>query len=273
MLVGRTKVNDGMWHHITVTFSASSRAMSLYIDGSLDATRSDTFRTPNFGSFDFNIGRGGLESVSYFPGAIDDVSVWQRALSSTQVATLASGQSVPLNMVASWNFDNSGSGLMPPNMFASIQQNYIMYCGGAHGHCPSLVLSSAPSKAGPHVFLQLDGWSAVSVAEGSPEPPARHSHAAAAVNGGILLVHGGIDKNNLVLDDLWVGTITPGKIISWSQLFQPQTFRLYAHSLISHYDLPNEDRNQIVTFLSRDPDSECNIDYGACRSFRLAFCV
>jgi hypothetical protein len=270
MLVGRTKVNDGMWHHVAVIFSASSRVMSLYIDGSLDATRSDTFRPPNFGSFDFNIGRGGLESVSYFPGAIDDVSVWQSALSSTQVAALVTGQSLPLNLVASWTFDSSGASPMQHNMFASIQHNYIMYCGGGHGHCPSVVLSSAPSKVGPHVFLQLDEWIAMSVAEGSPEPPARHSHAAAAVNGDLLLVHGGIDKNDFVLDDLWVGTITPGNIVSWSQLFQPQTFKLYAHSLLSQYDLFDQDRNQVVSFISRDQDSECNIDYGACRSFRFA---
>jgi hypothetical protein len=273
MLIGRIKVNDGLWHHIAVTFSVILSAMTIYVDGSRDATRRDQLRAPIFDSLNFNIGRGGLNNMSYFPGAIDDLCVWRSALTAGQVSSLVSGQIEASNLAAVWNFDNTGTRLMQPNMFPSVQQNYIMYCGGGHGNCPSLVTSSAPKQGLTQKYFQFDGWNVLVVAEGSPEPPARHSHAAAAVNGHMLLVHGGIGTNNNVLDDLWVGAITLGKSISWSQLFQPQTFGLYAHSLVSHYDIPNQDYSQIVSIISKDPDSTCNIDLGVCRSFRFAIDV
>jgi hypothetical protein len=271
MLPGRSKVNDGSWHHVAVTFSVSLRQMSIYIDGSLDATRRDSFRSPNYGSLDFNIGRGGLQAVSYYPGAIDDIHVWPSALTADQVSKFVglTGQSTPPVPVASWNFDNSGAPFFQKNMFPSVQRNYIMYCGGSNGHCPAVMLSSAPTTPGAHKFLNADGWVLLPLVENSPEPPARHSHAAAAVNGHMLVVHGGIDSSGNVLDDLWLGSIVSGKLISWSQLFQPQTFGLYAHSLISHFDLSNQERNQIVSIISRDSDSSCNVDLGSCRSFRL----
>jgi hypothetical protein len=263
MLSGRTKVNDGSWHYVAVSLSVSLRVMSIYIDGSLDATRSDTYLAPKLGSFEFNIGRGGLQTVSHFLGAIDDVRIWQIA------ARVSSSFEVPAQPVAFWNFDNAGAPFLQQNMFPSVLQNYIMYCGGSFGHCPTVVLSSAPVNPGAHQTLKSDGWVALPLVENSLEPPARHSHAAAAVNGHMLLVHGGIGFDGSILSDLWLGVIVQGKLISWSQLFQPQTFGLYAHSLISHFDQSNQELNQIVTVLSRDSDSLCNIDFGSCRSFRF----
>ena len=269
MLVGRITVNDGIWHHVAVAFSVTSRRMSIYIDGSLDATRTDDFRAPIFGTFDFIVGRGGLQSVSYFPGSIDDIYVWKSALSAAQVNSLLSGQSTSLNLVAFWSFDNSGAPYMQQNMFSSVQQNFIMYCGGGHGHCPNLVLSSAPLRSGSQSNFHSGGWIALLLADGSPEPPARHSHAAAALYGQQLLVHGGFNNDGNVLDDLWLGTILLGKLISWTQLFQPQTFSLYAHSLLSHFGIPNQDHTPVVTILSRKNESSCNIDGGSCRKFRF----
>jgi hypothetical protein len=265
MLAGRSKVNDGSWHHVAVTFSVLLRVMSIYIDGSLDATRVDSFKVPNFGSFDFNIGRGGLQAVSHFIGAIDDVNIWRIAVSASS-SFVSPGST---HSVAFWTFDNVGAPFLQQNMFPSVQQNYIMYCGGSYGHCPTVVASSAPVSPGPHQILKSDGWVALPVADNGLEPPARHSHAAATVNGHMLLVHGGIGSDGSVLSDLWLGVIVLGKLITWSQLFQPQTFGLYAHSLISHFDQSNQEINQVVTILSRDSDSLCNIDFGSCRSFRL----
>ena len=275
MLFGRTKVNDGLWHHVAVTFSVSSGSMSIYIDGKEDAAIIDSMRVPIFGSdSNFIIGRGGLNSVSHFPGALDDIFVWRAALSSAQVTALASGQ-VNTPPHVHWTFDVSAVPVMQQNMFPSVERNYIMYCGGvsgSFGRCPGTARSSAPLRAGlAQNQITTDGWLALALADSSPEPPARHSHAAAAVSGNRLLIHGGLGPDGGVFDDLWLGSVILGKLISWMQLFQPQTFGLFAHSLISHFDLPENDLHQTVTIVSRDSDSTCNVDIGSCRSFRFIF--
>jgi hypothetical protein len=267
MLVGRSNVDDGLWHHVAVTFSLSSNRTSIYVDGALDASRNDALRIPLFGSQDFYVGRGGLLSISYFPGSIDDLFIWSSALSAAQVSALAADQTMSLNPVASWSFDNVGLPFMQQSMFPSVQQNFIMYCGGNHGSCPTLSASSAPIRAGIHSFVKSNGWTELPVFEGSPQPPARHSHAAACVSRHLLLIHGGYDRLDNVLDDVWLASIVLGKFVSWTQLFQPQSFRLYAHSLLSRYNLPDQSSNQAVTILSHDGDSTRTVDYGQCKTF------
>jgi len=272
VLFGRTMVNDAAWHHVAVTFSVTAGTMAIYIDGKEDAVRSGTLRQPIFGSNDFVIGRGGLSAVSYFPGALDDISVWRTALAPSQVASLAAGTVSPPAFTR-WTFDALTVPIMQTNMFPSATGNYILYCGGvsgAFGRCPGASRSSAPLRvSATQNQVTTSGWLALTVVDSSPQPPARHSHAAAAVSGNRLLVHGGLDADGNTLDDLWLGSVVLGKLVTWMQLFQPQTFGLFAHSLISHFDLPDNDLHQIVTILSKDSDSTCNVDLGSCRSFRF----
>jgi hypothetical protein len=77
-------VNDGNWHHLTMTIDGSGR--KLYVDGKLTTSDSGSV-TESTGQDD--IGRqGGGNPSSYFNGKIDDVRIYNTALTPQQVEQL-----------------------------------------------------------------------------------------------------------------------------------------------------------------------------------------
>jgi hypothetical protein len=72
--------NDGIWHHIAAT--RSNGAVSLYIDGQLIGSDTRTVDVSNSASF--KIGKWSFENS--FHGKIDDIRIYNRALSATEVA-------------------------------------------------------------------------------------------------------------------------------------------------------------------------------------------
>ncbi len=95
-------INDGQWHQCVATRQETSGALSIYVDGVLQAT-----------------GVGGIESltapmylrfgsrqtgVNFFNGSLDDIRIYNRALGSNEVTALywdsASLASMPTNLIA-----------------------------------------------------------------------------------------------------------------------------------------------------------------------------
>ncbi len=80
--------NDGNWHHVVATLGAAG--MNLYVDGVVRATLADTVSAQVFTGY----WRIGGDSVAGWPGAgdenfagdIDDVAVYGRALTASEVA-------------------------------------------------------------------------------------------------------------------------------------------------------------------------------------------
>ncbi|MDP2703995.1 MAG: LamG-like jellyroll fold domain-containing protein [bacterium] len=79
-------VSPGTWHHILGSFDGASpnRLMSLYVDGELVATGTSAFSVTG-ASGDFLLGRYGS---SYFDGLLDDVRVYDRALTPLETQDL-----------------------------------------------------------------------------------------------------------------------------------------------------------------------------------------
>ncbi len=80
-------VNDGKWHHVVLTRDSVTGAAQVYVDGSLSgaATNLPGLRAVPF----FSVGR--IESSTaptYFAGRLDQVHVFNRVISSMEVATL-----------------------------------------------------------------------------------------------------------------------------------------------------------------------------------------
>lgn len=98
VLVNSTRsVGDGQFHHVAMTWDTNSGRIKLYIDGTFDS-QSGTLS----GSFAGNsrsmlIGArhraGGLPPHSPFPGQIDEVYAYNRALSESEIAPLANAAS------------------------------------------------------------------------------------------------------------------------------------------------------------------------------------
>jgi len=89
-----TVVNDDQWHHLAMTIDLAGNNLTLYVDGALSA--SSTLVSAVFPAFNnFEVGRLGRYNTSFAPvdpfnGLIDDVQVYDEALSLNQVNFLSS---------------------------------------------------------------------------------------------------------------------------------------------------------------------------------------
>ena len=85
--------SDG-WRHIVVKGDAEGQ--SIYLDGEFAGSGGSPVPLTTSG-FNFNIGGGGVYDASgnWFIGSIDDVAVWDIALSDEAILNLASGVLLP----------------------------------------------------------------------------------------------------------------------------------------------------------------------------------
>lgn len=105
-----TPYNDNNWHKITGVRDATNNQIRLYVDGELKGTAADnTGDISNNGSL--GIGYDNHHSSLYFTGQIDEVSMWNRALTQTEIrdnmCLVLNGNETGL--IAYWNM-NEGTG-------------------------------------------------------------------------------------------------------------------------------------------------------------------
>jgi len=78
--------SDGTWHNVVVTYDGST--VKMYIDTNLIGTKSTT-ATPDTGgsnTYPLRIGSNAQANDRYFKGEIDEVRLWNRAISSVEVS-------------------------------------------------------------------------------------------------------------------------------------------------------------------------------------------
>ena len=109
VVVSTTHIDDGSWHLVTYDVTATNE--SLYIDGELQASKTSTpAGLPRNSCF----GGGGCWGGVYFKGFLDDVRVYNRALSASEVsdlyyATGGTAGDTTSGLVGWWKLDD-GSG-------------------------------------------------------------------------------------------------------------------------------------------------------------------
>lgn len=85
---GRTEPAVNVWTHIAGVCDGRDRTLRLYVNGVLEATADDT--NPVAGTGSFIIGRAsyGGQAADFFPGAVRDVRVFDRALAPARIKKL-----------------------------------------------------------------------------------------------------------------------------------------------------------------------------------------
>ncbi|MBI5832817.1 MAG: hypothetical protein HZB16_10990 [Armatimonadetes bacterium] len=136
-LGGRTVVADDRWHHVAVT---GPRDLTFYVDGQADGGGSLAGQ-PDDASWVTKIGytSTNFPAQSGFDGLLDDVVIWDRRLSATELADLAKHDGA----VGWWPFDG----------------NLVDRAGGNHGAVSGVQPAFAAGHAGQAV--RLDGKTAV----------------------------------------------------------------------------------------------------------------
>ena len=86
---GTHKINDGQWHHVVLLIRAG-QDVSFYVDGGLSSVY---YLTSAQGAFSPPVNLGGLVPThsSPFTGAMDEVRIYSRALSTAEIAALYGG--------------------------------------------------------------------------------------------------------------------------------------------------------------------------------------
>src|SRR5207247_199406 len=77
------------WHFFAVTFTASA-SRSIYLDGNLAATSTPGGHSLNTGAA-FAMGDSNTFSGRFFKGRLDEIAVFNRELTSTEVSNIYAG--------------------------------------------------------------------------------------------------------------------------------------------------------------------------------------
>lgn len=91
-VTGKTIINDDEWHHVAYTVSGGS-VITLYVDGKVDAVHNANPRftgtggTGNAGETEVEI--GSQLGANFYSGAMDNVLIYNRALTEAEIAKLA----------------------------------------------------------------------------------------------------------------------------------------------------------------------------------------
>ena len=89
-LTGTSTINDGSWHHIVITIAglSSGSAVVMYVDGSQENSSSLNLSYHYNDSTDLAIGNAGVYGSGGSGAKYDQVRLFNRVLTSTQVTTL-----------------------------------------------------------------------------------------------------------------------------------------------------------------------------------------
>ena len=99
---GTSTVTDGAWHHVVLTRPAAGGNVTLYVDGSSeDSVGNSSYNSTN--ALDLVVGETS-NALFDFTGIIDEIGIWDKELSSSEVTALY----------------NSGNGLQYPFAEAAV---------------------------------------------------------------------------------------------------------------------------------------------------------
>ncbi|MDX1372390.1 MAG: LamG domain-containing protein, partial [Nitrososphaeraceae archaeon] len=95
-VTSKGKFNDGNWHHAILTYDGS--ALTLYVDGKIVGKVNSLRASPdNTGNQPIRIGANSFAKDKFFTGNVDEVMIWDRALSQDEIFNFYNFDDVPLN--------------------------------------------------------------------------------------------------------------------------------------------------------------------------------
>lgn len=145
-------VNDNQWHFGAVTMNTSTNEMRLYVDGNLRASSNQMTAALTMFDHEFYAMRDNFHD-RYTSGEIDEVRIWDRALSSNEVAAVSLGISQPPTIV---NYDGTITHPLAKPI-SSIATNAVIMVHG-HKDSPSLYTTSGGGLGATNMKQSLEGF-------------------------------------------------------------------------------------------------------------------
>jgi len=157
-ITGTTSISTNTWHHVAATFDGN--AWSLYLDGTLDATRT-VGRLPRADSIQYAALASALTSTGaaqgYFAGILDEARIWNYARSQTEIQNAMALEitSAP-GLIGRWAMDE-GSGVSVGDSSGSnitgTAQNNPSWVAGVTFAPPAAPTSLTATAAGNQISL------------------------------------------------------------------------------------------------------------------------
>ena len=77
-------VSTGVWQHVAATFDDAAKEIRIYIDGALAGVTTGVLASPEVNAEPVVLGQRG-DSRFYYDGGLDEVMIWSRVLSETEI--------------------------------------------------------------------------------------------------------------------------------------------------------------------------------------------
>jgi len=117
-------VSANAWHHAAATFVASTRQITLYVDGVQKAQGTVSVSSAIGSAKPLSIGRNGTTGYNW-NGKLDDIRVWNVVRTATQISTSYQTELTgsPTGLVANWKL-NDGSGTVATDLGVARSYTY-----------------------------------------------------------------------------------------------------------------------------------------------------
>ena len=79
-------MNDGNWKHLA--FVQQDNGGKMYLNGSLDQTDNSNGKVNLLSTNKTYLGKDGRDNIRYYTGKVDDLKIYNRALSASEIQTL-----------------------------------------------------------------------------------------------------------------------------------------------------------------------------------------
>ena len=139
---------DNLWHHVAVTYDQSATgSITVYVDGSPIASSPNNAAWSWPASQPIELGRSHDDYWKRFDGQMDDFRIYNRVLSDTEVASIASSDALvdPAALKVRLNFDSGAVGYSITWPFGQLESSPTLG--------PGAVWTPIPGASSPYPFL------------------------------------------------------------------------------------------------------------------------
>jgi hypothetical protein len=154
--VSTSTITTGAWHMVTSIYTKSTSQLSTYIDGTLSNTVSGISGTNASATALMYIGRDNpAVGTSYFKGAINDIRIYNRTISATEINALYIAPDAPMDgLIAYWPLCNTTWDCSPYRNTGTLQRDT------GNSHYPTATSDRFGNPIGAYHF-DGTGWISV----------------------------------------------------------------------------------------------------------------
>ncbi|HBI46093.1 MAG TPA: hypothetical protein DDY78_25045 [Planctomycetales bacterium] len=264
-ITSTSRVNDGLFHHVAVTYDGSTE--TVYLDGAAVGSRSGYSQVAYASSYQYQLGTGytagwpgGNGGWYSFQGLIDETAIYNRALTAAEVQSLylaggtskiatvvqgniVQGNRIGTDVTGSVALGNAGNGVNVQgganNMIGGAAPGAGNFISGNAGSGVAITGSTATGNVVAGSFIGTDGTGAAALANGGNGVTVSNGAQNNTIGGNAPGVQSVVTAGGLLTDVYGVAVAADGQLIV-ADPFNKQLVRVNpltgAQTVVSSHD-------------------------------------